>query len=101
MSDELNPYPGNLKHHRVDPLLSDEQVMDARAWPPEEVRHYYEAARAKDAELIQRLVDVIDHFRPSKSLKDGDVERYWANGGESPTEVLLAAASEGFKPTDR
>ena len=91
MSDELNPYPGNLKHHRVDPLLSDEQVMDARAWPPEEVRHYYEAARAKDAELIQRLVDALE-----QSHRDG-------RGAYSITmlDALDAAAAAGYKPSQR
>lgn len=89
MSDELNPYPGNLKHHRVDPLLSDEQVMDARAWPPEEVRHYYEAARAKDAELIQRLVDALQYL--------GDIGVWYPE----QAEALNAAEEAGFKPSDQ
>lgn len=89
MSDDLNPYPGNLKHHRVDPLLSDEQVMDARAWPPEEVRHYYEASRAKDAELIQRLVDALQYL--------GDIGVWYPE----QAEALNAAEEAGFKPSDQ
>ena len=95
MSDELNPYPGNLKHHRVDPLLSDEQVMDARAWPPEEVRHYYEAARAKDAELIQRLVDALRNAH----------KREWGEAGSKSDlfekEAISLAAAAGYKPSQR
>lgn len=94
MSDELNPYPGNLKHHRVDPLLSDEQVMDARAWPPEEVRHYYEAARAKDAELIQRLVDELAMLQYVFASEAG-YETRWGD------DALDAAAAAGFKPSDQ
>lgn len=117
MSDELNPYPGNLKHHRVDPLLSDEQVMDARAWPPEEVRHYYEAARAKDAELIQRLVDAGDVMKQWLGLTlqmDGescpDCGYDWGKGHNYGCAQLQhqksidewdAAKTAGFKPSDR
>lgn len=89
MSDDLNPYPGNLKHHRVDPLLSDEQVMDARAWPPEEVRHYYEAAIAQRDELIQRLVDALQYL--------GDIGVWYPE----QAEALNAAEEAGFKPSDQ
>jgi len=71
MSDELNPYPGNLKHHRVEPLLSDEQVLDLRSYPPEEIRDIYEAARAKDAELIQRLVDALSWYVEEDDTMEG------------------------------
>ena len=122
MSEELHKYPGNLKHHKVDkkerrkllaemmkddaksglydaparrePLLSDEQVMDARSWPPEQVREYYEAARAKDAELIQRLVDGLKH-----------AQKFAEEYGYGPLETvqwdLDAAAAAGFKPSEQ
>lgn len=82
MSDELNPYPGNMKRHRVEPLLSDEDVeimasKEASNWSPlhrrdaadgasetiERVRDIYESARAKDAELIQTLFDAGNTMR--------------------------------------
>lgn len=59
MSDELHRYPGNLKHHKVDkekrtPLFGEGLLPFG---DKAEMVKAYEAARAKDAELIQRLVD--------------------------------------------
>jgi hypothetical protein len=57
----------------------------------EHVRDFYEAARAKDAELIQMLVD-------------GVLEVYWFKQESAKTrmnELLDAAAAAGFKPSDR
>ena len=71
MNDELNPYPGNLKHHKLEPLLSDEQVLDLRSYPPEEIRDIYEAARAKDAEVREAAAAVIAQWdTPNWKLKE-------------------------------
>lgn len=37
MTDELNPYPGNLKHHKVRPMLSDAELIAfiLRKWKEE------------------------------------------------------------------
>ena len=98
MSDELNPYPGNLKHHRVEPMkwrpvlftdaaLDLHEIFDAR-----HMRDEYEAARAKDAELIQRLVDGLKH-----------AQRFAEEYGYGPLQTvewdLDAAAAAGFKPS--
>lgn len=102
MSDELHKYPGNLKHHKVDPLLSDADLIEKfRVKHDEEydgyahgiaginnathVRNVYESARAKDAELIQRLVD-----------------GWFANdNGEKMVSAINEAISAGFKPSEQ
>lgn len=120
MSDELNPYPGNLKHHKVDaparrePLLGDELIeafnedqheQCAFDWKMSEdasfhftnghlagmreIIPHYEAARAKDAELIQRLVDGLQQIAD---------EGHWT---PDMNELLNAAAAAGFKPSDQ
>ena len=55
----------------------------------EYVRDIYEAARAKDAELIQRLVDTLQHVADA--------------GTWSPdiSEAIAAADAHGFKPTEQ
>lgn len=134
MSDQLNPYPGNLKQHKVDkeeqrnllcemmaddaknglydtaklePLLSHEEAkelfiqtggggdMDGVL----NILDHYEAARAKDAELIQRLVDAgnamrrwIEYAAPAYC---DEQDRH--NAGRA-TEQWAAAA--GFTPTN-
>ena len=78
------------------PLLSDEQLSGVVTFPGggkryehemagDEVRDFYERARAKDAELIQRLIDAI-HY----------------DGSRVPEVVsaMHAAAFAGFKPSE-
>lgn len=60
----------------------------------EHVRDTYEAARAKDAELIQRLVDAAQH----KSSCDWD---YCEPCDCGLSELLAAAEAHGFKPTEQ
>ena len=67
-------------------------------WPNEraaaqKVRHFYEAARVKDAELIQKLVDALALLREVYQS---------ATGTPSPVgDFVLAAADEsGFKPSE-
>ena len=101
MSDPLNPYPGNLRRHIVD--NSDLQVLILRTNDMEgleHVRDIYEAARAKDAELIQRLVDASSKIRHWHDAHDGgmivsgdSVRGLWS--------ALSAADARGFKPTEQ
>ena len=49
-------------------------------------REHYEAARAKDAELIQQLVDALHRFDPSGLFETSEVP-------------LAAAKAAGFKPS--
>lgn len=78
------------------PLLSDEDINDPKLVIPlgaKMIRDIYEAARAKDAELIQRLVDGLKH-----------AQKFAEEYGYGPLETvqwdLDAAAVEGFKPTE-
>lgn len=68
----------------TDASLELTDIFDAR-----HMRDTYEAARAKDAELIQRLVDALE-----QSHRDG-------RGAYSITmlDALDAAAAAGFTPT--
>ena len=122
--EHLHPYPGNLKHHKVnkkeqrkllcemmkddaksgmydlpkrEPLLSDEQISNMAFLRPADAREMfiadrvceaYEAARAKDAELIQQLVDAL-HF-----------ERMSLVSCIESQKALDAAAAAGFKPSE-
>ena len=77
-----------MSNTKREPLLSDADlgyVKDTHT--PEQVRDTYEAARDKDAELIQQLVDAL----------------YGATDLEMQTkaqeEALSAAKAAGFKPT--
>ena len=57
-------------------------------------------ARAKDAELIQMLVDCIRHnyhLDPFDTIKSA---KYYALGGKTQHDALNAAAAAGFKPTE-
>ena len=56
----------------------------------------YEAARAKDAELIQRLVDEMASFR--SNAKCVDWRQPWVQSLDGALEL---AAAEGFKPTEQ
>ena len=107
MSDELHKYPGNLKHHKVAPLLSDADlgyVKDTHT--PEQVRDIYEAARAKDAELIQRLVDAGNAMR--EAIKEHMDDHVLDNFTPYRTEIdmnkaaeVWAAAVAGYKPSEQ
>jgi hypothetical protein len=82
-----------MSNKKREPLLSDEELMeltyvkeDGRR-PSEQVRDFYEADRAKDAELIQQLVDALHRFDPSGLFETSEVP-------------LAAAKAAGFKPSE-
>jgi hypothetical protein len=78
-----------MSNTKREPLLSDRNLWDRSA---EIVRDFYEASRAKDAELIQQLVDALENLR--------EIHQEWA-GREALTgmDELAAAAAAGFKPS--
>lgn len=95
MSDPLNPYPGNLRRHIVD--NSDLQVLILRTNDMEGLEHVrdtYEAARAKDAELIQMAVDAMKTVCDYARIYD---EHPFVDGDK----FLAAADAHGFKPTEQ
>lgn len=158
--EHLHPYPGNLKHHKVDkkeqrkllcemmkddaksglynekkrePLLSDEDVQRIALgyFTPEYVQksrvaqdlynasyvaihkalEICEAARAKDAELIQMLVEALHWYVEEDDVREGDFSAEggvnwdeenapWIEGRNEAILILDAAAAAGFKPTE-
>ena len=70
-----------------------------------EVRDYYEAAHAKDAELIQRLVDALEwlvylEFCNAEGLSSGaPTSRDWQQAFDKAQQQIEAAAAAGFTPT--
>ena len=79
-----------MSNKKREPLLSDRDLWDKS---PEKVRDIYEAARAKDAELIQRLVDNL-HAVATLADVDADERATVARPG------LELAEAAGFKPSD-
>jgi hypothetical protein len=62
-------------------------------------RQRYEAARAKDAELIQKLVDAMAYRMSHRFGEEQFREMYYAGGGVSPSTALAIADAAGFKPS--
>jgi hypothetical protein len=78
-----------MSNTKREPLLSDEDINDPKLVIPigaKMIRDIYEAARAKDAELIQQLVDALHRFDPSGLFETSEVP-------------LAAAKAAGFKPS--
>ena len=106
-----------------EPLLSYHQIdLDAQEYAAEQndcyandydgywiggksVQEVYEAARAKDAELIQKLVDALDWYVKEDDVMEGgewdEMNAPWIEGRNEAEKVLAAADAEGFKPTDQ
>jgi hypothetical protein len=68
-------------------VLNPERACERIGEALQELRQV-EAARAKDAELIQQLVDALHRFDPSGLFETSEVP-------------LAAAKAAGFKPSDR
>jgi glutamine synthetase adenylyltransferase len=86
-----------MSNTKREPLLSDDTLYK---WSTENilssvrVRDTYEAARAKDAELIQQLVDALRNLRDIHEFRVG---REPLTG----TDELKAAEDAGFKPSEQ
>jgi hypothetical protein len=94
-----------MSNTKREPLLSDEQMRDMvtcgleyvdeiRMVGAVRVNSWHESARAKDAELIQRLVDGLKHAQKF-------AEEYGYGPLETAQWDLDAAEGAGFKPSDR
>ena len=86
-----------MSNTKREPLLSDDTLYK---WSTENilssvrVRDTYEAARAKDAELIQMAVDAMKIICDYARICD---EHPFVDGDK----FLAAAEAAGFKPSDR
>jgi hypothetical protein len=84
-----------MSNTKREPLLSNADlgyVKDTHT--PEQVRDTYESARAKDAELIQMLVDSLANMRDIHEFRVG---REPLTG----MDELKAAEDAGFKPSEQ
>jgi hypothetical protein len=97
-----------MSNTKREPLLSDDELREMRdntstistypvyAWldGAMDIRDHYEAARAKDAELIQMLVDeVAEWMEPNLD------ERFRGPQWQQSKRILDAAAAAGYKPS--
>lgn len=84
---------GYYTKEHVKKYHSAKEMYNASYVAVHKIRDFYEAARAKDAELIQRLVDGLKH-----------AQKFAEEYGYGPLETvqwdLDAAAAAGFKPTE-
>ena len=114
-----------MSNTKQKPLLSDDELREMRdnrstistypvhAWldGAMDIRDTYEAARAKDAELIQQLVDALAWYVEEDDVIEGDefnheiggcwdeVNAPWIEGRNNASNVLAAAEAARFKPT--
>jgi hypothetical protein len=95
-----------MSNTKREPLLSDADlgyVKDTHT--PEQVRDIYEDARAKDAELIQRLIHegnaMAALIEVNEPFIENDVRRsHWHSHRASWMAANDAAEAAGFKPTE-
>jgi len=94
-----------MSNTKREPLLSDEELDSICEFDPYQAQWYakrsamavnalHEAARAKDAELIQQLVDGLHNVA---TLADVDTDER----STIARDPLAAAEAAGFKPSDR
>ena len=108
-----------MSNTKREPLVSDEDI-EIETWQPDmrnweaagayeaglhKARSIYEAARAKDAELIQRLIHegnaMAALIEVNEPFIENDVRRsHWHSHRVSWMAANDAAEAAGFKPSD-
>jgi hypothetical protein len=93
-----------MSNTKREPLLSDKDINDPKLVIPlgaKMIRDIYEADRAKDAELIQRLVDALEWVA---AYDNGCPLPTWEKGYNNAWSIAnsarAAAEAAGFKPSD-
>ena len=103
-----------MSNTKQEPLLSDDAISEAFLYGPLVVdalhgylsganyaRDIYEAARAKDAELIQQLMDALEWVA---AYDNGCPLPTWEKGYNNAWSIAnsarAAAEAAGFKPSD-
>jgi hypothetical protein len=101
-----------MSNKKQEPLLSDEELMeltyvkeDGRR-PSEQVRDFYEDTRAKDAELIQQMLDVLRKTLDPLAFSYQQArlpitEHEFRKTYKLANDILNAAEAAGFKPSDQ
>jgi hypothetical protein len=96
-----------MSNTKREPLLSDEELDRICEFHPYHAQLYakrsamavnglHEDARAKDAELIQQLVDEVSEW-----MQPNLDERFRGEQWHESKRILDAAEAAGFKPTDQ
>jgi hypothetical protein len=88
-----------MSNTKREPLLSDKDINDPKLVIPlgaKMIRDIYEHHRAKDAELIQQLVDEVSEW-----MQPNLDERFRGEQWHQSKRILDAAATAGFKPSDQ
>jgi hypothetical protein len=86
-----------MSNTKREPLVSDEDINDPKLVIPigaKMIRDIYEASLAKDAELIQMLVDDLRILRIEFGNRVGQTTQIGIAS-------LSAAEAAGFKPSDQ
>lgn len=81
-----------------EPLLKGD-IIPIALRAPEEINAMHEAARAKDAELIQRLVDALHIATRYNHYKTFPEE--WHNSINIWNRAMEDADAAGFKPSEQ
>ena len=96
---------GYYTKEHVKKYHSAKDMYNASYVAVHKIRDYYEAERAKDAELIQRLVDALEwlvylEFCNAEGLSSGaPTSRDWQQAFDKAQQQIEAAAAAGFTPT--
>ena len=98
------------------PLLSDSRMEACTGWGDDdglkynldryEIRDIYEKERAKDRELIQKLVDALENTMDPTSFAMTQArlpitKHHYQRAVQQGSQALRLAAERGITPTDR
>jgi hypothetical protein len=93
-----------MSNTKREPLVSDKDINDPKLVIPlgaKMIRDIYEDARAKDAELIQQLMDALEWVA---AYDNGCPLPTWEKGYNNAWSIAnsarAAAEAAGFKPSD-
>jgi hypothetical protein len=90
-----------MSNTKREPLLSGD-VIPIKLRSPEEINAMHEKARAKDAELIQQLVDALEWVAAyDNGCPLPTWERGYNNAWSIANSARAAAKAAGFKPSDQ
>lgn len=92
MSDELNPYPGNLRHHTV-PAKEERAKILIDMMNDDQKDELYEVSRAELSKELDQLVAACHSFQGAYSLcsyLSEDMDEIWSLADQ----IIYLAANE-------